>query len=195
MRAYTWTKYLADLLSEHIPSCCLNFKRRKLYPEKSKYIIKIWMYCSISGCRLDNTALLRKDKFLEINNRKPLVSHSKGDRKSFQSRFVRGDDRMALGKSASESTYPSKEFHRRLAELDEKSFQAGNLKDTPISKNVVRQCAYAYRKSTLEDKDIIKSIQLLQQKYVAESKSKCAKGLIQFFSVTPFTVALVPCHV
>ena len=41
MRAYTWTKYLADLLSEHIPSCCLNFKRRKLYPEKSKYIIKI----------------------------------------------------------------------------------------------------------------------------------------------------------
>ena len=76
---------------------------------------------------------------------------------------------MGLGKIASESTYPSKEFHRRLAEFDEKSFQAGNLKDTPISK---RQCAYAYRMSTLEDKDIIKSIELLQQKYIAESKSK-----------------------
>ena len=85
----------------------------------------MWVYCSISGCRLDSTALLRKDKFLEINNRKTLVSHSKGDP-------------MALGKSASESTYPSKEFHRRLAELDEKSFQAGNLKDTPISKIEVR---------------------------------------------------------
>ena len=70
---------------------------------------------------------------------------------------MRGNDRIELGKSISESTYPSKEFHRRLAELDEKSFQAGNLKDTPISKNVVRQCAYEYRKSTLEDKDIIES--------------------------------------
>ena len=46
------------------------------------------------------------------------------------------------------------------------------------------------RKSTLEDKDIIKIIQLLQQKYVAESKSKCVKSFIQFFSVNSFTVAL-----
>ena len=52
MRAYTWTQYLADLLSDHIPSCCLHFKRRKLYPEESKYILKMY--------RLDSTALLRK---------------------------------------------------------------------------------------------------------------------------------------
>ena len=92
------------------------------------------MYCSISGCCLGSTVLLRKDRFLEIDNKNTVVSHIKGDAKSFQSRFVRGDDRMALGKSAAKSAYPSKEFHRRLAELDEKSFQAGNLKDTPFSK-------------------------------------------------------------
>ena len=68
------------------------------------------MYCSISGGRLDSTALLRKDKFLERNNRKTLVSHSKGDPKSFQSRFVRGDDRMALGKAHQNQLIPAKNF-------------------------------------------------------------------------------------
>ena len=106
---------------------------------------------------------------------------------------------VAMGKAHLNQLIPVLNFLLRLAELDEKYFPAGNLKDTSISKNVVRECAYAYRRSTLEDKDIIKSIQLLQQKYVAESKSECVKGFIQFFSVTPFTVALWtekdPCHV
>ena len=66
------------------------------------------MYCSISGCRLDSTTLLRKDKFIEINNWKTLVPHSKGDTDSFRSRFVRGDDRMALGKK------PWRPLHRPI---------------------------------------------------------------------------------
>ena len=57
---------------------------------------------------------------------------------------------MKLGKSVNNLSYPSKVYPKRLADLDETSFLAGNLKDTPISKNVLKQCAYEYRQSTLE---------------------------------------------
>ena len=190
MMPYNWPKYVAGLLSEYLPHCCLQFKRRKLYPSNSKYVFKMWLYCNIAGCCLDSIAVLRQDKFIEINNKNTLLSHTKGDSKSFQSRFVRGIDRMTLGKTASELSYPSKEFHKRLSNLDERSFLAGNLKDTPMSKNVTKQCAYEYKRSNLEDKNVVESIQLLQQKYVAECKAKTVQGFIQFFSIKPFTIAL-----
>ena len=40
MRPYNWPKFVADLLAEHLPNCCINFKRCKLYPHSSKYIVK-----------------------------------------------------------------------------------------------------------------------------------------------------------
>ena len=49
---------------------------------------------------------------------------------------------MKLRKSVNDLYYPSKASHKRLADLDETSFLAGNLKDTPISKNVLKQCIY-----------------------------------------------------
>ena len=87
-------------------------------------------------------------------------------------------------------TFPSKEFHKRLANLDESSFQAGNLKDTPLSKNVARQCASYFRKSTLEDRDVIHSVQMLKEKYASYTSGKSIQGFIQFFSINPFTVAM-----
>ena len=49
MRPYKWPKFVSDLLAEHFPNCCINFKRRKLYPDSSKYIAKYFFYCSIAG--------------------------------------------------------------------------------------------------------------------------------------------------
>ena len=42
MRTYNWPEFVADLLAEHLPNCCIHFKMRKLYPHSSKYIAK---YC------------------------------------------------------------------------------------------------------------------------------------------------------
>lgn len=188
--SYNWSFFIADLLSEHLPNCCVNFKRRKVYPSKSIYVSKYYFYCSIAGCNLNSTATISKDKILSINNRNTTLVHKKGEAKSYQSRYVRGDERMKLGKCVADSSFPSKEYHKRLSNLDEKSFSLGNLKDTPASKNVVKQCSHEYRNSLFEDKEVVRSIQLLKSKYNEELKGKSIMGFIQFFSVDPFIVAL-----
>ena len=101
-----------------------------------------------------------------------------------------GKDRVKLSESVSELSFPSKEFHKRLANLDENTFSSGNLRGTHMSKNVIKQCAYEYRESSLEDKDVIRSIQLLQQKFSEETQSKSTSGFIQFFSINPFAIGL-----
>ena len=110
--SYNWTKYFADLLSKYFPNCCINFKRREMYPQNSTYIAKFWFYCSIAGCSLDSTAQLFKNRDLIVQNKNTSLSHTKGVYKSFRSRFVRGKDRVKLGKSVSELSFPSKEFHK-----------------------------------------------------------------------------------
>ena len=150
-------KFLADLLAEHLPNC-INFKRRKLCPGSSKYIAKYFFYCSIAGGTLDSTTYLTRDKMLHLtrdemlhltrdkmlhlHNKNTSLSHVKGVQKSYRSRSVRGDDRMKVGQSVSDLPYPSKEFHKRLANLEEISFSMGNLKDNPMSKNILKQCSY-----------------------------------------------------
>ena len=44
---------------------------------------------------------------------------------------------MNLAESVSELSFLIKEFHKRLANLDENTFPSGNVRDTPISKNVI----------------------------------------------------------
>ena len=100
--------------------------------------------------------------------------------KSFRSRFVRGDNRLKLGKTASEMAFPSKEFHKRLSNLDQNSFLAGNLKDSPISKNAIKQCAYEYRKSTLVDADLVKCLQIIKEKYISELEFKTFLAFYNF---------------
>ena len=99
---------------------------------------------------------------LHVNNLSTSLRPTKGKPKSFRSRFIRGDERLKLGKTVSDTGFPSKgfpikEFHKRLSNLDEDSFNDGNLKDTPVSKNVLKQCAYKYHQSTFADKDLVRS--------------------------------------
>ena len=167
---YNWTKYFADLLSKYFPNCCINFKRRKMYPQNSTYIAKFWFYCSTAGCSLDSTTQLFKNRDLIVQNKNTSLSHTKGVYKSFLSRFVRGKDRVKLGESVSELSIPSKEFHKRLANLDENTFSSGNLRDTPMSKNVIKQCAYEYREASLEDKMLLSSVHMNIEKHLWKTK-------------------------
>ena len=64
----------------------------------------------------------------------------------------------------------------------------GNLEDTPMSKNVLKQCSYESGKSSLEDEDVIKSIRTLENKYTIELAAKSVQGFIQYFSIKPFTI-------
>ena len=66
----------------------------------------------------------------------------------------------------------------------------GNLKDNPMTKNVLKQFSYEYRKSTLEDEDAVKSIRIIEGKYSIELAAKSVPGFIQYFSINTFTIAL-----
>ena len=124
-----WTNVVSNLLSDKIPYCCINFKRHKLYSKGNKFVAKFWFQCGIEGCSLDGKAHLDKYMVLHVANTKTSLKHIKGKKKSFRSRYVRGQDRLKLEQSVSEMAYPSKEYHNRLANLDDDSFLAGNLKD------------------------------------------------------------------
>ena len=185
---YNWSDVRANLLSQFLPHCCLNFKRRQLYPTKSQFIGKFWIYCSIAGCNLESNAVLLKSRQLIITNKYTRLKHLKGQVKSFRSRLIRGKEQLKSGESVANLSYPYKEFHKRLANLDDKSFRAGNLKDTSLSKKkLYEQCASDFRKSTFEDRDVIKSVQILKEKYDSSSTGKPIKGFIQFFSINPFS--------
>ena len=114
----------------------------------------------------------------------------KGNQKVFNRGYKRGKDRYSLGKSVSGMTYSSKEYHKKLSSLDEKSFSMGNLKDVPISKNVISQCHYEYRKSNQPAVSVVESLKLLKKQYENELGSKSVPGFIQFISVCPLTIAL-----
>ena len=80
--------------------------------------------------------------------------------------------------------YPSKIFHRKLAALDQDSYRMGNLKGVPRSKNVVKQCAYEFRKSQQEDDSLTKSIEILKQKFVRELGNKSFRASSNLFHGT-----------
>ena len=140
----TWINWLTGILATSL--CNIAFKRHKLYAATSENIANAWLNCTIEGCRLDSQAILDKSFCIHVNNKNISLFHVKGKPKTFQSRYIRGEDREKLGKSVSGMTYCSQIFHEKLNSLDERSFSMGNLKDIPISKNVISQCSYEYRK-------------------------------------------------
>ena len=186
----TWSNWLAGILADLVPSCNIAFKRHKLYAATSEDIAKFWFNCTIEGCRLDSQAILDKSFCLHVNNKNVSLFHVKGKPKSFQSRYIRGEDRQKLGKSVSGMTYCSKFFHEKLNSLDEQSFSMGNLKDIPSSKNVISQCSYEYRKKNQLSESVVESVQLLKKAYNKELNHKFVPGFIQFISVDPLTIAL-----
>ena len=103
-----WGDRVAGFLSERIPYCSIKFKPHKLYSKCSKFVAKFWFRCGIAGCSINGTAVLDKNMILHVKNMGTSLRHIKGQVKSFRSRFVRGDNRLKLGKTASELAFPSK---------------------------------------------------------------------------------------
>ena len=101
-----WADLVAELLSERIPCCDINFKRHKLYAPFNNLVAKFWFHCGIEGCSLNGAAVLDHQMYLHVTNASTEIEHIKGKPKSFRSRFLRGDERLKLGNSVSEMTYP-----------------------------------------------------------------------------------------
>ena len=66
----------------------------------------------------------------------------------------------------------------------------GNLKDIPISKNVISQCSYEYRRKNQLSESVVESVQLLKKAYNKELDHKFVPGFFQFISVDALTIAL-----
>ena len=186
-----WCDTVASILAEALPYCSVAFKRHKLLKAKSQHHAKFWYYCRIAGCDLKGTAILNSSFFLDVENEITHLKHDKGMPNSFQSRPIKGDNRMVLGERAADMKYPSKLLHRKVSALDENLFQMGNMKDIPRSRNVITQCSYEYRKSKRQDDALMCSLMLLKEEFIKKMVyNKTVPGFIQFLSVDPFTIGL-----
>ena len=131
-----WTSAISKSLSVSLPYCCIHFRRHKLYKNDNK-LFKCWYYCT------NNKAVLYSSlTIFFLENSHTVLKHVKGEPKSFKSRNVKGDGRKALAKEVAEMPFSSKVYNRRLAALDETSFQMGNLKNVSQPKDVISQCKY-----------------------------------------------------
>ena len=64
------------------------------------------------------------------------IKHKKDHENFFQACPIKETERRLLQEELLDIKFPSKEFHRKLASLDEDSFNAGNLTDVGKSKEV-----------------------------------------------------------
>ena len=184
-----WTSAISKALSALLPYCCLNFKRHKLYKNSDK-LFKCWYYCTIEGCELKGTAILNPSLTLSMENVNTALKHVKSGPKSFKSRNIKGEERKSLANEVAEMPFPSKVYHRRLAALDENSFQMGNLKNVPQSKNVIKQCKYEDKQNSRIDDSIIVSLQELKSLHERDLSTNIVPGFVQFTSFDPLTIGL-----
>ena len=184
-----WTSAISKALSALLPYCCLNFKRHKLYKNGDK-LFKCWYYCTIEGCELKGTAILNPPLTLSLENVNTVLKHVKNGPKSFKSRNIKGEERKALANEVADMPFPSKVYHRRLAALGETSFQMGNLKNVPQSKNVIKQCKYEAKQNSRIDDSIIVSLQELKSLHERDLSTNIIPGFVQFTSFNPLTIGL-----
>ena len=185
-----WGDSISSCLANKLPYCSLAFKRHKLYTTTSD-LAKFWYYCTIAGCNLEGTAILNSCFKINLLNKNTNLRHDKGKPKSFQSRPIKGNNRIILGEKAADMAYPSKLHHRKIQALDENLFQMGNMKDVPRSKSVITQCSYEFRKNKREDDSLITSLILIKNDYINEMKyNNVVPGFIQFLSFDPLTIGL-----
>ena len=185
-----WRGIFAEAQEIPFLYCCINFKRHKLYKVNSQLLFKCWYYCIIEGCELRGTASLDASHSLVLQNANTDLCHVKNRPNSFKARNVTGEERKSLGESVKDMSFPSKVYHRRVAALDETTFNMGNLKNVPQSKTVIAQCKYEYRKDSRIDNSVIVSLKELKNIYIKEFNSKVIPGFIQFTSLDPLTVSL-----
>ena len=127
---------------------------------------------------------------LVIKHSRNFVQHRKNQHDSFKSRKITGSQSEALKTSLLDCTFPSKEYHKNLSQLDDCNFNAGNLCDIGNSKNVYKQIKHESLKTKQKHKNTFLSNLKLKEEYLREFECQKIKGLIQYFSALPFVVGL-----
>ena len=81
---------------------------------------------------------------------------------------MKGTERGLLQEKLLDIKFPSKEFHKKLASLDEDSFNAGNLTGAGKSKEVYKKIKYECVKKLEHHDDIYLSIAKVKEKFTNE---------------------------
>ena len=79
--------------------------------------------------------------------------------------------------------FPSKKFNKKLASLDENSFNAGNLTGAGKSKEVYKQIKHEGVKNLQHHHDIYLSIGKVEEKFTNEIFGSKIEGYIQYYSI------------
>ena len=73
---------------------------------------------------------------LVVKHKPNVITHAKNSSNSFKSRKITGAQRDNLKRTLVDCPFPSREYHKRLSQIGECSFNLGNLREIVNSKNV-----------------------------------------------------------
>ena len=86
--------------------------------------------------------------------------------------------------------FPSREYHKKLSQVDQCSFNLGSLGEIGNSKNVYKQIKHEGLKAKQKHENIFISLMNLKEKYLSQFDYNKIKGFIQYFSMHPFVIGL-----
>ena len=168
-------------------SCCVKFIRHFVL-KTGNYLFSFDFGCTIEDCRMKGKAVIRNNFQLHVEFLENFVVHKKDELNSYKARKLHQEERAEIGKELEYVMNPSRKYHALLSDDNKTNMECGCLSIT--SKNVCRQAKYEWKKKQLPNKDILKSLQILQKRYQQQFSQKEIRGYIQNLNVFPLLLGL-----
>ena len=130
-----WTRIFSKKISVVNPFCCIAFDRH-LLPKKAEHLLAAPFYCTIAGCILTGEICLYPNMTLVVKQKSNAITHEKNSSNSFKLRKITGSQPDNLKRTSVDCPFPSREYHKKLSQVDECSFNSGNLGKIGNSKNI-----------------------------------------------------------
>ena len=184
-----WTRIFSKKISIANPFCCIAFDCH-LLPKKAENLFAAPFYCTIAGCSLRGEIFLYPNMKLVVKHKSNAITHARNSSKLFKSRKITGSQRDKLKRSLVDCPFPSREYHMKLSQVNECSFNSGNLGEIGNSKNVYKQIKHEGLKAKQKHENIFISLVNLTEEYLSQFDYYKIKGFIQYFGMQPFVIAL-----
>ena len=190
-----WKYTMRELLIMHVPSCVPAFRKNKVAKENSrKSSTAYWSltaYCAFKDCETVYSITVDKPKAGDVNipihvELRGTICHSSGETRATR---CDGAERATWGKEAA-STGPTELFHRKLGEISDKEFVAGNLSHCK-NPGTLKKASYDNKKNQRLHEDVIAELIVLKRHICMEDNEYTVlSGYIQLISCVPFSVHL-----
>ena len=121
-----WTRIFSKKILVVNSFCCIAFDRH-LLPKKAEHLLAAPFYCTIAACNLRGEIFLYPNMTLFVKHKSNAITHARNSSNSFKSRKITGSQRDNLKRTLVDCPLPSREYHKKLSQVDECNFNSDNF--------------------------------------------------------------------